>query len=118
MELLCLFLLFVNSLLEKRRNGLDPLIESLKLKSNLKRSYGKSSSKPRILWTITNIKTLGTRSETIQDKYIKMNKIILLKNVNQILKRFGITLLVQLKVIIRLTIYLTPWCIDTVASND
>jgi len=36
------------------------------------------------------------RSETILDNYIKMNKIILLKNVNQILKSFGITLLVSI----------------------
>jgi len=31
------------------------------------------------------------RSNTILDNYIKMKKIILLKNVNQILKSFGIT---------------------------
>jgi len=49
-----------------------------------------------ILWTITNIKILGTRSEKILDNYIEMNKIILLKNVNQILESFGITLIVKL----------------------
>jgi len=49
-----------------------------------------------ILWTITNIKILGTRSEKILDNYIEMNKIILLKNVDQILKRYRITLIVKL----------------------
>jgi len=44
MELFCLFILFVNSLLGKRGNGLDPLIERLKLKklkSNLKEVWKK-----------------------------------------------------------------------------
>jgi len=72
---------------KKKWVPLDPLIGRLKLKSNLKRSHGKSSSRPRILWTITNKKILGTRSETILDYYIKMNKIILQKILNHILKR-------------------------------
>jgi len=94
----------------KKKKWVRPIDREVKTKIKFKKKLWKKFIKTKDIVDYKKYKDIRTRSDTILDNYIEMNKIILLKNVNQIQKYFGITVIVKvkLKVIIRLTIYLIP----------